>query len=198
MEAGRQRFMYDTWFFCWCLLISFHLIGMTLSFMMVSLFHRISGMYYPVDCLSDAICAYRISNILTKAIRLLKLIFILWHTKILFISVEWQPCCFAKFWILNYSVSSKFILKFFESRYTVMKNYPFLFFFMHQTYLLKLTDLVKRPSFQHVAIQCLCSLLEAVPHFNFRESLLASVVTNISSMDDVVRFFLFALDVFFL
>lgn len=79
-----------------------------------------------------------------------------------------------------------------------MKNYPFLFFFMHQTYLLKLTDLVKRPSFQHVAIQCLCSLLEAVPHFNFRESLLASVVTNISSMDDVVRFFIFALDVFFL
>ncbi|KAH7654454.1 nucleolar complex protein 3 [Dioscorea alata] len=67
--------------------------------------------------------------------------------------------------------------RFYES--TLLRSY--------KTYLLKLTDLVKRPSFQHVVIQCLCSLLEAVPHFNFRESLLASVVMNMSSMDDVVR-----------
>ncbi|KAJ0975816.1 hypothetical protein J5N97_017781 [Dioscorea zingiberensis] len=57
----------------------------------------------------------------------------------------------------------------------------------YKTYLLKLTDLEKRPSFHHVAVQCLCGLLEAVPHFNFRESLLASVVKNISSTNDVVR-----------
>lgn len=66
----------------------------------------------------------------------------------------------------------------------------YFLFFMHglQAYLQKLSVLVKEPSFQHVAIRCICTMLDAVPHFNFRESLLGVVVRNISSADDVVRF----------
>jgi len=33
----------------------------------------------------------------------------------------------------------------------------------------------------------MCALLDTAPHFNFRESLLASVAKNLSSSDDVVR-----------
>ncbi|KAI8015325.1 hypothetical protein LOK49_LG05G00336 [Camellia lanceoleosa] len=32
------------------------------------------------------------------------------------------------------------------------------------------------------------TLVDSVPHFNYRESLLAAVIKNISSVDDVVRF----------
>lgn len=42
--------------------------------------------------------------------------------------------------------------------------------------------------FQHVAVRCICTLLEAAPHFNFRENLLGAVVENIGSSDDVIRF----------
>lgn len=52
----------------------------------------------------------------------------------------------------------------------------------------KLVLLEKKSKFQHVAVRCICTLLEAVPHFNFRESLLAAVVKNIGSQDDVIRF----------
>lgn len=65
-----------------------------------------------------------------------------------------------------------------------------MFNFVHlQAYLLKLIYLEGKPAFQRVAIRCICNLLEAVPHFNFRERLLAVVVKNISSADDVVRLF---------
>lgn len=43
-------------------------------------------------------------------------------------------------------------------------------------------------SFQHVVVRCICTLLDAVPHFNFHESLLAAVIKHIGSYDDVVRF----------
>lgn len=56
-----------------------------------------------------------------------------------------------------------------------------------QAYLQKLAALEKQPSFQHVAFRCICTLLDAVPYFNFRESLLEIVMRNISSSDDVVR-----------
>lgn len=56
-----------------------------------------------------------------------------------------------------------------------------------QAYLQKLAALEKQASFQHVTFRCICTLLDAVPYFNFRESLLGIVIRNISSSDDVVR-----------
>ncbi|MBA0843733.1 hypothetical protein Goarm_000893, partial [Gossypium armourianum] len=53
-------------------------------------------------------------------------------------------------------------------------------------YLQKLLALEKQPRFHHVVVRCICTLLDAVPHFNFRESLLVAVVRNIGSSDDVV------------
>ncbi|KAM5586743.1 nucleolar complex-associated protein 3 [Rosa sericea] len=57
----------------------------------------------------------------------------------------------------------------------------------YKAYLQRLAALEKQPSFQHVAFRCICTLLDAVPYFNFRESLLGIVIKNISSSDDVVR-----------
>jgi nucleolar complex protein 3 len=62
-----------------------------------------------------------------------------------------------------------------------------------QAYLQKLISLEKQPYFYLVAVRCLCSLLDAAPHFNFRESLLASVVKNLSSSNDVARYLLYLL-----
>lgn len=56
-----------------------------------------------------------------------------------------------------------------------------------QAYLQKLISLEKQPYFYNVAVRCICALLDTAPHFNFRENLLASVVKNLSSTDDVVR-----------
>ncbi|KAA3490728.1 nucleolar complex protein 3-like protein [Gossypium australe] len=58
---------------------------------------------------------------------------------------------------------------------------------MQQGYLQKLLALEKQPRFHHVVVRCICTLLDAVPHFNFRESLLVAVVRNMGSSDDVVR-----------
>ncbi|XP_020890871.1 nucleolar complex protein 3 homolog isoform X2 [Arabidopsis lyrata subsp. lyrata] len=41
--------------------------------------------------------------------------------------------------------------------------------------------------YNQIANRCLCTLLEAVPHFNYRDNLLIAVVRNISSPDEVVR-----------
>ncbi|KAK1305034.1 hypothetical protein QJS10_CPB11g01552 [Acorus calamus] len=68
-------------------------------------------------------------------------------------------------------------MRFYES--TLLRSY--------KAYLQKLINLKKQPSFRHVAVRCMCTLLEAVPHFNFRESLLVSVVKSIGSSDDVIR-----------
>ncbi|KAL1807103.1 hypothetical protein ACET3Z_030171 [Daucus carota] len=68
-----------------------------------------------------------------------------------------------------------------------MRFYESTLLSVYKAYLLKLFYLEGKPAFQRVAIRCICSLLEAVPHFNFRERLLAVVVKNISSADDVVR-----------
>ncbi|KAL8106123.1 hypothetical protein AgCh_029792 [Apium graveolens] len=68
-----------------------------------------------------------------------------------------------------------------------MRFYESTLLSVYKAYLLKLIYLEGKPSFQRVAIRCICNLLEAVPHFNFRERLLAVVVKNISSADDVVR-----------
>ncbi|KAK9153062.1 hypothetical protein Sjap_000542 [Stephania japonica] len=57
----------------------------------------------------------------------------------------------------------------------------------YKAYLQKLIVLEKQVSFHHVSIRCMCTLLEAVPHFNFRDNLLAAIVRNISSTDDSIR-----------
>ncbi|EXB53354.1 hypothetical protein L484_016236 [Morus notabilis] len=69
------------------------------------------------------------------------------------------------------------------------KGFPFTLIILNwgDAYLQRLAALEKQSSFQHVAIRCICTLLDAAPHFNFWESLLGVVVRNISSSDDVVR-----------
>ncbi|KAJ9139611.1 hypothetical protein P3X46_030329 [Hevea brasiliensis] len=57
----------------------------------------------------------------------------------------------------------------------------------YKVYLQKLMVLEKRSKYQHVAVRCICTLLEAAPHFNFCENLLGAVVENIGSSDDVIR-----------
>ncbi|XP_011022099.1 PREDICTED: nucleolar complex protein 3 homolog isoform X1 [Populus euphratica] len=68
-----------------------------------------------------------------------------------------------------------------------MRFYESTLLSVYKSYLQKLVLLEKKSKFQHVAVRCICTLLEAVPHFNFRESLLAAVVKNIGSQDDVIR-----------
>ncbi|KAK6645765.1 hypothetical protein PHAVU_L001640 [Phaseolus vulgaris] len=58
----------------------------------------------------------------------------------------------------------------------------------NQVYLQRLMALENKPLFQHVAVRCICSLLDANPHFNYRESLLDATVRNISSTNDAIRF----------
>lgn len=60
-----------------------------------------------------------------------------------------------------------------------------------QAFVQKLVALEQQAMYARVAMRCICTLLEAVPHFNFRENLLAAVVKSISSQDDVVRSFMF-------
>ncbi|TQE08763.1 hypothetical protein C1H46_005611 [Malus baccata] len=68
-----------------------------------------------------------------------------------------------------------------------MRLYESTLLSVYKAYLQKLAALEKQPSFQHVAFRCICTLLEAAPHFNFRENLLGVVIRNIGSPDDVVR-----------
>lgn len=58
---------------------------------------------------------------------------------------------------------------------------------LEQAYVQKLVSLEQKSVYKRVAVRCICTLLEAVPHFNFRESLVAAVVKNISSTDNVIR-----------
>ncbi|KAI3810088.1 hypothetical protein L1987_19696 [Smallanthus sonchifolius] len=58
---------------------------------------------------------------------------------------------------------------------------------VYKAYLQKLMSLEKVSSFKRVAIRCICTLLDANPRFNFRDSLLKAVIKNISSTDDVIR-----------
>ncbi|KAF5728194.1 Nucleolar complex protein 3 isoform 1 [Tripterygium wilfordii] len=57
----------------------------------------------------------------------------------------------------------------------------------YKAYLQRLLILEKKSVFRQVAVRCICTLLDAAPHFNFRESLLGAVVRNISSSDNVIR-----------
>lgn len=57
----------------------------------------------------------------------------------------------------------------------------------YKAYVQKLVALQQQTRYERIATRCICTLLAAVPHFNFHESLLATVVKNLSSEDDVVR-----------
>ncbi|VVA95829.1 unnamed protein product [Arabis nemorensis] len=57
----------------------------------------------------------------------------------------------------------------------------------YKAYLNKLIILERQTVYNQVATRCICTLLDAVPHFNYRDNLLSSVVRNISSPDEVVR-----------
>ena len=63
---------------------------------------------------------------------------------------------------------------------------------MHQqAFVQKLIALEEQAVYKRVAMRCICTLLEAVPHFNFRDNLLVAVVKGISTQDDVVRSVIF-------
>ncbi|OMP06730.1 CCAAT-binding factor [Corchorus olitorius] len=68
-----------------------------------------------------------------------------------------------------------------------MRFYESTLLSAYKGYLQKLLALEKQPMFHHVVVRCICTLLDAVPHFNFSQSLLGAVVRNIGSSDDVVR-----------
>ncbi|XP_002513380.2 nucleolar complex-associated protein 3 [Ricinus communis] len=68
-----------------------------------------------------------------------------------------------------------------------MRYYESTLLSTYKAYLQKLMVLEKESKFQHVAVRCICTLLEAVPHFNFRENLLGAVVEHIGSPDDIIR-----------
>uniref|UniRef100_A0A2P2JZB5 Uncharacterized protein MANES_14G011200 n=3 Tax=Rhizophora mucronata TaxID=61149 RepID=A0A2P2JZB5_RHIMU len=68
-----------------------------------------------------------------------------------------------------------------------MRYYESTLLSVYKAYLQKLITLEKQSKFHHVAVRCICTLLESVPHFNFRENLLDAVVANIGSPDDVMR-----------
>ncbi|KAL3685934.1 hypothetical protein R1sor_003956 [Riccia sorocarpa] len=54
----------------------------------------------------------------------------------------------------------------------------------YQTYIQFIVRSAKSRSKRMTALKCICTLLEAVPHFNFRESLLKAVVPRLMSSDD--------------
>ncbi|KAL3503741.1 hypothetical protein ACH5RR_038190 [Cinchona calisaya] len=70
-----------------------------------------------------------------------------------------------------------------------MRFYESTLLTSYKAFVQKLIALEQQAVYKRVAMRCICTLLEAVPHFNFRESLLAAVIKGISSQDDVVRKF---------
>ncbi|KAI9116384.1 hypothetical protein K1719_012551 [Acacia pycnantha] len=68
-----------------------------------------------------------------------------------------------------------------------MRYYESTLLSAYKAYLQRLIDLEHQPLFQHVAVRCICTLLDANPHFNFRQILLGTVVSNISSTNDAIR-----------
>ena len=56
-----------------------------------------------------------------------------------------------------------------------------------QVYVQHLVRAAKMPPQRIVAVRCMGRLLAAVPHFNFREALLAAVVPRMDAADDEIR-----------
>lgn len=68
-----------------------------------------------------------------------------------------------------------------------MRFYESTLLSTYKAYLQKLIASEKQSVFHQVVVRCICNLLDAVPHFNCRESLLEVVVRNLGSQDVVVR-----------
>ncbi|KAL2473247.1 hypothetical protein Fot_48983 [Forsythia ovata] len=68
-----------------------------------------------------------------------------------------------------------------------MRLYESTLLSAYKAYVQRLIAIEQQTVYKRVSVRCICTLLAAVPHFNFRENLLAAVVRNISSRDDVVR-----------
>ncbi|KAL3746308.1 hypothetical protein ACJRO7_015289 [Eucalyptus globulus] len=68
-----------------------------------------------------------------------------------------------------------------------MRYYESTLLSAYKAYLQKLMVLEKVSLYQHAVVRCICTLLDAVPHFNYCESLVEVVVRNISSSDEVIR-----------
>ncbi|KAF8037855.1 hypothetical protein BT93_B0637 [Corymbia citriodora subsp. variegata] len=68
-----------------------------------------------------------------------------------------------------------------------MRYYESTLLSAYKAYLQKLMALEKVSLYQHAVVRCISTLLDAVPHFNYRESLVEVVVRNISSSDEVIR-----------
>ncbi|CAL0328831.1 unnamed protein product [Lupinus luteus] len=68
-----------------------------------------------------------------------------------------------------------------------MRYYESTLLSAYKGYLQRLMILEKKPLFQHVVVRCICSLLDANPHFNFRESLLDATVRNLNSTNEAIR-----------
>ncbi|GAB2241695.1 hypothetical protein Droror1_Dr00018470 [Drosera rotundifolia] len=68
-----------------------------------------------------------------------------------------------------------------------MRFYESTLLLSYKMYLQSLLALEQQSLFSVVTIRCICNLLEAVPHFNFRKSLLRATVNKLGSSDDVVR-----------
>ncbi|XP_048132360.1 nucleolar complex-associated protein 3-like isoform X2 [Rhodamnia argentea] len=68
-----------------------------------------------------------------------------------------------------------------------MRYYESTLLSAYKAYLQKLMVLEKVSLYQHAVVRCICTLLDVVPHFNYRESLVEVVVRNISSSDEVIR-----------
>ncbi|XP_021774492.1 nucleolar complex protein 3 homolog [Chenopodium quinoa] len=70
-----------------------------------------------------------------------------------------------------------------------MRFFESTLLFSYKAYLQRLFTLQPLPEFNRVAVRCLCTLLDAHPHFNFRQNIIPAVVKCLASADDVVRKF---------
>ncbi|MED6107797.1 hypothetical protein PIB30_017499 [Stylosanthes scabra] len=68
-----------------------------------------------------------------------------------------------------------------------MRYYESTLLSSYKAYLQRLMYLEKKPLFQLVAVRCICTLLDAHPHFNFKENLLDATIRNISSTNEAIR-----------
>lgn len=68
-----------------------------------------------------------------------------------------------------------------------MRDYESTLLKCYQTFLQKLITLGKGSSLHQIAVRCMCILLEAIPHFNYRDSLLGAVIPHMSSIEDLNR-----------
>ena len=60
-------------------------------------------------------------------------------------------------------------------------------FYLIQKYVQTLVRAAKSPARRLAALKCIGALLDAAPHFNYRDSLLRAMVPRMMSFDDEIR-----------